>query len=336
MVGHRIDQVVGELSVAHPGIAQQIEVALIGLQIAKVVDGVEVRQARVVQQVLLRDAELGQQRFGNAMQRFQRGAFFPFAGHLTPAEILGVLLERRQLRQGVIAHQELGQRGPGRIVQYFREQPAQPPAFGGQGFADQLLQGGVAWPNDLVLVEPDDQLGGDEPRNYIASHDQRGLLRELWQEAGYPRKIAKQLGDPFALGVVLVLGDRLALERLVSEIASQHEGAIFLDLVPVEAEERVLGLEVADLQDAIDLGRHAGPAAGERQFSIGQGQIFQPLGVVEIRQAIQGFLLGVRQNGQSFALGRHYSAAAREAVVIFGDLVRWWIAELHTRLFYSP
>ncbi|KPX71242.1 hypothetical protein ALO53_200170 [Pseudomonas amygdali pv. photiniae] len=163
VVGHRIDQVVGELSVAHPGIAQQIEVALIGLQIAKVVDGVEVRQARVVQQVLLRDAELGQQRFGNAMQRFQRGAFFPFAGHLTPAEILGVLLERRQLRQGVIAHQELGHRGPGRIVQYFREQPAQPPAFGGQGFADQLLQGGVAWPNDLVLVEPDDQLGGDEP-----------------------------------------------------------------------------------------------------------------------------------------------------------------------------
>jgi hypothetical protein len=50
------------------------------------------------------------------------------------------------------------------------------------------------------------------------------------------------------------------------EIAAQHEGAIVLDLMPIEAEESMLGLEVTDLQDAIDLGLQARPAAGERQF----------------------------------------------------------------------
>jgi hypothetical protein len=34
VVGHRIDQVVGKLPVAHPGIAKQVEVGLIGLQVA--------------------------------------------------------------------------------------------------------------------------------------------------------------------------------------------------------------------------------------------------------------------------------------------------------------
>ena len=33
------------------------------------------------------------------------GALLALADHLTPAEALGVLLERRQLRQGVITHQ---------------------------------------------------------------------------------------------------------------------------------------------------------------------------------------------------------------------------------------
>nr|AVI43224.1 hypothetical protein [Klebsiella pneumoniae] len=42
VVRHRIDRVVGELPVAYPGIAQQVELGLIGLQIAQVVDGVEV------------------------------------------------------------------------------------------------------------------------------------------------------------------------------------------------------------------------------------------------------------------------------------------------------
>ena len=34
VVGHRVDQVVGKLPVAHPGIAKQVEPGLIGLQVA--------------------------------------------------------------------------------------------------------------------------------------------------------------------------------------------------------------------------------------------------------------------------------------------------------------
>ena len=98
------------------------------------------------------------------MQGLQQSVLLAFADHLTPAEVLGVLLERRQLRQGVIPHQELGQGDFGRVVEHFRQQAAQAPTFGGKCFADQLLQGGVAWPDDLVLVEPDDQLGGHESR----------------------------------------------------------------------------------------------------------------------------------------------------------------------------
>ncbi|RBZ28820.1 hypothetical protein DM079_29580, partial [Klebsiella pneumoniae] len=43
---------------------------------------------------------------------------------------------------------------------------------------------------------------------------------------------------------------------------AQHESAIVLDFVPVETEEGMLGLEVADLQEAIDLGMKTGPAVG--------------------------------------------------------------------------
>ena len=115
MVAQGVDQVVGELPVALPGVAQQVQMGLLGLEAAQVVDGVEVRQARVVEQVLLRDAELGQQRLRDPVQRVQHGALLPLLRHLPPAEVLGVLLERGQLRQGVVAHQKLGQSGLGRI-----------------------------------------------------------------------------------------------------------------------------------------------------------------------------------------------------------------------------
>ena len=39
------------------------------------------------------------------------------------------------------------------------------------------------------------------------------------------------------------------MERLIPEIAGQDEIEILRHLIPSEAEERVFGLEVADLQD---------------------------------------------------------------------------------------
>ena len=58
---------------------------------------------------------------------------------------------------------------------------------------------------------------------------------------------------------MLVLSDGVRLERLIIEIAGQDESAIVLRVVPSKAEEGVLGLEVADLQDAVDLRLQASP-----------------------------------------------------------------------------
>ena len=82
VVAEGVDQIVGELPVALPSVAQQVQMGLLGLEAAQVVDGIEVRQARVVEQVLLRDPELGQQCLGDQVQRLQRGALLPFVRHL--------------------------------------------------------------------------------------------------------------------------------------------------------------------------------------------------------------------------------------------------------------
>lgn len=97
---------------------------------------------------------------------------------------------------------------------------------------------------------------------------------------------------------MFVLGDGLRLECVVVEIAGQDEGTILRYIIPGEPEEGLLGLEIADLQGAVGFGTEAGATAGERQFRFGQGQIVQPLTVIEIRQAVQGVLLGFREDGQ--------------------------------------
>jgi hypothetical protein len=74
-----------------------------------------------------------------------------------------------------------------------------------------------------------------------------------------------------------MFGDGVRLERLADEVAGQDEGAIVLDIAPGEVEESVLGLEVANLQDAVDPRVQTGTAAGERQFRFGQRQILQLL-----------------------------------------------------------
>lgn len=91
-----------------------------------------------------------------------------------------------------------------------------------------------------MLVEPDNQLGGHESRRHVAPHDLCDLLPKLQQEIGRPQPVAEELGDTLALGVMLMFGDRLALERFAVEIAAPHESAIVFDIVPVEAEEGLL------------------------------------------------------------------------------------------------
>jgi hypothetical protein len=144
-----------------------------------------------------------------------------------------------------------------------------------------------------VLVEIGDELGDDEAGRDVAANDLRGLLHELRQEVRRPEPVAEPLGNQNALSEAFMFGDGVRLERLADEVAGQDEGAIVLDIAPGEVEESVLGLEVANLQDAVDPRVQAGTAAGERQFRFGQRQILQLLPVVEVGQTVQGELLGI-------------------------------------------
>ena len=299
--------------------AQQIQLSLLGLHPAQVVDGVEVRQARVVVQVLLRDRQLRQQQLGGAVQRLQPRTLVPLACHLPPAEIPGVLLQDGQLGQGVVAHQQFGEGRRCCIVQRRGEQPAQAAALGRQRLADQPLQGRVAGPLDLVLVEVDDKFRDDEARRDVAAHDLRSLLFELREKLAGPEPVVEQPGDQGALRIVLVLGDGARLEGLAGKVAAEHEGVIVLGLVPGEAKEGLLGLEVADLQRAPRLGLQPGAAAGESQLRLGQAQVVQPLTVVEIGQSVQGVLFGRRQHGQQLALRCWHCSGARARVLLSSE-----------------
>ena len=62
-----IYEIIGKLSITLPGVAQQIQVGLLGFEAAKVVDSVKIGQARVIVQILLRDRQPGQQRLGNSV-----------------------------------------------------------------------------------------------------------------------------------------------------------------------------------------------------------------------------------------------------------------------------
>ncbi len=67
----------------------------------------------------------------------------------------------------------------------------------------------------------------------------------------------------------------------------------------------MLGLEAGNLQGTVGLSVQTWTAAGERQFLFGQRQLIQSLPIVEVWQAVQGELLSIRQDGQSFALACH-------------------------------
>ncbi len=87
-------------------------------------------QAGVVLHVLLRNRQLRQQGFGNPIQGCQGGAFLPFRHHHLVTEILGVLLERSQFGQRIVAYKEILQRDARFVVQTVLNQLLQPFALG--------------------------------------------------------------------------------------------------------------------------------------------------------------------------------------------------------------
>ena len=64
--------------------------------------------------------------------------------------------------------------------------------------------------------------------------------------------------------------------------------------MPGEAEEGLFGLEIPELQQAIDLFRKSFALLDESAFSIRQGKILGPLEIVEVGQAVQRKLFGLR------------------------------------------
>jgi len=126
------------------------------------------------------------------------------------------------------------------------------------------------------------------------------------------------LGDERALRVVLMPGDGARLESFIGEVATEDEGKIVAHVLPGEAEERLLGLEIADLQHAPDLVVQAGAPAGERQLRLGEAQVLQPLRVVEIGESVQGILFGGCQHGQQVVLRCHGSGVPSALAAIGG------------------
>ena len=172
------------------------------------------------------------------------------------------------------------------------QQRGQALAFGCERLADDPLQSRVARPLDLVLTQVGGELGDDEAGRDVAARDLFGLLDEVFDELAGPQAVAEMLGDERALRVVLVPRDGVWFEGLTGEVAAEDEGEIVGHILPGEAEEGLLGLEVADLQHAPDLVVQAGAGAGQGQLRLGEAQVFQPLRVVEIRVSVQGILFG--------------------------------------------
>jgi hypothetical protein len=65
-------------------------------------------------------------------------------------------------------------------------------------------------------------------------------------------------------------------------------------LLPGEVEEGLFGLEIPDLQQAIDLLRKSFALMDEGAFCVRQGKILGALEIVEIGQAVQRELFGLR------------------------------------------
>jgi len=139
----------------------------------------------------------------------------------------------------------------------------------------------------------------------IAPRDQGSVVGETREEVCRPKPVAEEIRNPGSLRVTLVRGDHAQRARLAWEIPRQHEGAIVFHVVAGEGEEGMFGLEVADLHGTVDVREEPRPAAGKGKFRLGEGEEVQALPVVEIGQAVQGKLFGVRQDAQEPGFRRH-------------------------------
>ena len=307
-----LDEVVAQLPVALPSVAQQIQMGLLWLHSAQIKYCIVMYEAGVVVDVLLRNAQQRQQFFGGMMHRCQRGALLSFRGHHLIAEVLGVLPERGQFGQCVLAHQELPQRGIRLGVQTAFDQFPEAPALCGERVGDDALERGVARPHDLPGFQECQYLNQDESRRDVSPCQQCSRLDQSRPVGPRPEPVAEQFGDLSALRVLLVLSQRLERHRIAGEVTFNQKGHVLgRHRLRGEIEEGVLGLEITYLQQTVEVLDRPLTPLGQSALRVGEGEEFRTLEVVKIRQTIERQPLGWRQHSQPPAVAsarRFFSA----------------------------
>ena len=251
------------------------------------------------------------------MQGRQRCMLLSLRDHHLIAEMLGILLERGQLGQSAITHEESFQRGACFGVHARFDEVCQALALGDEHIADDGLQRRVPWPHDLSGFQEPKHLHQDEGRGHIASCQQRSHLDESWSVGFRPESAAEQFCDLSPLPIPLVLAQRPERYRVSREVALQQEFNVFSrDFLPVEVEEGLLCLEVADLEQTVQTLNWPFAPVSHRTLGLGHGKKLGALEVVEVRQAVKRGPLGFRQDGQpSAVVGARWSVGLQLASI---------------------
>ncbi len=63
-----------------------------------------------------------------------------------------------------------------------------------------------------------------------------------------------------------MFSDQFAPERFIMEVVAYHESAIVTDLMPVKTEKSLLGFEITNLKNAIELVMQTWSIIGKSQF----------------------------------------------------------------------
>ena len=90
--------------------------------------------------------------------------------------------------------------------------------------------------------------------------------------------------------VTLVPGDRVWDKFLTGEITREKEGAVFFRLFPGKYKKGLFGLEITDLQCAVDLCMEGRAVERKYEFWLRENEVFHPLVVVEVRESVQSEL----------------------------------------------
>ena len=163
-----IQYVVGQLAMAEPSVAQQIQICLTRAHPAQIEDRVVVNEARVIFDVLPRHRERWHQPSGRAMHRSQQGVLLTLRRHHPITEIPGVLSENGETGQRIVPCEQAAQHGHFVVREPVHDDCFEALALFGERVRDDRLQSGVTRPDDPARVQPAEQFHENEGRGDIA------------------------------------------------------------------------------------------------------------------------------------------------------------------------